>query len=92
MIVGFRHKGLERFYKTGSTKGIDAQHAEKLRRQLTVLGVSVEPGDMDMPGWRLHALKGDRQGEWAVRVSGNWRLIFEFSAGDATNVDYDDYH
>ena len=63
MIVGFRQKALERFHKTGSTKGINAQHAEKLRRQLTMLEISVEPADMDMPGWRLHPLKGSRKGE-----------------------------
>jgi proteic killer suppression protein len=92
MIVGFRHKGLERFYKTESTRGIDARHATKLRRLLTALDVSAEPADMDLPGVRLHELKGDRKGEWAVWVSGNWRLVFTFEAGNAASVDYVDYH
>ena len=92
MIVGFRHKGLERFYKTESTRGINAQHAAKLRRLLTALDVSAEPVDMDLPGVRLHELKGDRKGEWAVWVSGNWRLVFTFEAGNAAAVDYVDYH
>jgi proteic killer suppression protein len=92
MIVGFRHKGLERFYKTESTRGINAQHAAKPRRLLTALDVSAEPVDMDLPGVRLHELKGDRKGEWAVWVSGNWRLVFTFEAGNAAAVDYVDYH
>ena len=92
MIVGFRHKGLERFYKTGSTRGINAQHAAKLRRRLTALDISTEPADMDLPGARLHDLKGDRKAEWAVWVSGNWRLVFAFAGGNAASVDYVDYH
>lgn len=92
MIVGFRHKGLERFYKTGSTSGINAQHAPKLRRLLTALDISAEPADMNMPGARLHELKGGRKGEWAVWVSGNWRLVFTFEGGNAAAVDYLDYH
>jgi toxin HigB-1 len=92
MIVGFQHKGLERFYKTESTRGINAQHAAKLRRLLTALDVSAEPADMDLPGVRLHELKGDRTGEWAVWVSGNWRLVFTFEAANAAAVDYVDYH
>jgi proteic killer suppression protein len=92
MIVGFRHKGLERFHKTGSTKGINAQHADKLRRQLAMLEISIEAADMDTPGWRLHPLKGDRKGEWAVWVSGNWRLVFTFEGTNTTAVDYEDYH
>jgi proteic killer suppression protein len=92
MIVKFRHKGLERFYKTESTRGIDAQHAAKLRRLLTALDISAEPADMDLPGARLHELKGDRKDEWAVWVSGNWRLVFTFEGSNVAAVDYVDYH
>jgi proteic killer suppression protein len=92
MIVGFRHKGIERFYRTGSTSGINAQHAGKLRRLLTALDISAEPDDMRLPGARLHELKGDREGQWAVWVSANWRLVFTFAGSDVTEVDYVDYH
>ena len=92
MIVGFRHKGLERFYRTGSTSGINAQHAARLRRLLTALDISTEPADMNLPGSRLHPLKGERKGEWAVWVSGNWRLVFAFEGSEVTAVDYVDYH
>lgn len=92
MIISFRHKGLERFYRTGSTSGINSQHATKLNRQLTLLDGSSEPADMNTPGWRLHPLKGDRRGEWAVWVSGNWRLVFSFERQNAVGVDYEDYH
>jgi proteic killer suppression protein len=92
MIVGFRHKGLERFYRTESTRGINAQHAAKLRRLLTALDISSDPADMDLPGARLHELKGDRRGQWAVWISGNWRLVFAFEGGNAASVDYVDYH
>lgn len=87
MIVGFRHKGIERVYKTGSTRGINAQYAGKLRRLLTALDISAEPDDMKLPGARRHELKGDRNGQWAVWVSGNWRLVFTFEGNNVTEVD-----
>jgi proteic killer suppression protein len=92
MIVGFRHRGVERFYQSGNTSGINAQHAEKLRRFLTALDISAEPDDMKLPGARLHQLRGDRKGQWPVLVSGNWRLVFRFVGRDVTDVDYVDYH
>lgn len=92
MILRFRHKGLEEFYNTGGTRGIDAQHAGKLARLLSALDISAEPDDMKLPGTRLHELKGGRKGQWAVWVSGNWRLVFTFEGSDVTDVDYVDYH
>jgi proteic killer suppression protein len=92
MIRRFRHKGVERFFRSGDTSGIDAQHAARLRRLLTTLNRSVGPAGMSLPGYRLHRLKGERAGQWAVSVSGNWRLVFEFEGDDATNVDLVDYH
>jgi proteic killer suppression protein len=92
MIMRIRHKGLERFFRTGDTSGINAQHAERLRLLLTTLNVSADPDGMNMPGFRLHLLKGDRKGQWAVKVSGNWRLVFEFDGENATDVDLVDYH
>ncbi len=92
MIGGFRHKGLERFFRSGDTRGINAQHAARLRRLLTTLNTSTGPAGMNLPGYRLHRLKGERQEQWAVSVSGNWRLVFEFEGENATDVDLVDYH
>lgn len=91
-ILKFRHKGLERFFTQGTTSGIRANHAGRLRLVLGRLNVAVEPRDMALPGLQLHPLKGDRKGSWAVRVSGNWRVTFRFSGSDVKDVDYEDYH
>lgn len=92
MIQSFAHKGLERFYRTGSTSGIQAKHAERLRLILSNLDQAEGPEDMDLPGLALHQLKGQRQGVWAVKVSGNWRVTFRFVGRDAERVNYEDYH
>ena len=92
MIRSFKHKGLERFFLTGSKGGIRAEHADRLRIILGRLSASVAPRDMNLPGLALHPLKGDRKGTWSVRVSGNWRVTFTFVGKDADAVDYDDYH
>ena len=91
-ILRFRHKGLERFFTTGSTAGIQAKHRDRLRLILGRLAVAREPRDMDLPGLVLHPLKGTRRGTWAVRVSGNWRVTFSFNGSDVDTVDYEDYH
>lgn len=92
MIVSFRHKGLEAFYRTGSTRGIQAEHAKKLARVLTLLDAAREPGDVDFPGSRLHPLKGDLRGYWSITINGNWRIIFCFDGENVELVDYLDYH
>jgi len=92
MIRRFRHKGLKRFFSNGATSGIQAKHAAKLRRLLTALNTATTPADMNAPNYRLHQLTGDRKGQWAVWVSGNWRLVFEFAGADAVEVDLVDYH
>ncbi|MFZ0420576.1 MAG: type II toxin-antitoxin system RelE/ParE family toxin [Candidatus Sulfotelmatobacter sp.] len=92
MILSYRHKGLKKFAKAGSKSGIQAKHAEKLRRLLTALDVASRPEDMNAPGSNLHSLKGTLEGHWAVTVSGNWRLTFAFHGEDAIFVDYQDYH
>jgi len=92
VIKSFRHKGLRRYYETGSTRDIQAKHANRLRMQLAALDTAVEIADLDIPGYGLHPLKGDRKGIWAITVSGNWRLTFEFSDGNAYLLDYEDYH
>jgi proteic killer suppression protein len=92
VIRSFRHKGLERFFREGSKAGVQAAHAPRLRLQLGRLDAAGSPADMNLPGWRLHPLKGELQGFWAVSVSGNWRLTFAFEGVDAILVDYVDYH
>ena len=92
MIKSFSHKGLKDFYETGSQKGIQPEHAPKLSRMLDRLDASTSPQDMDLPGYRLHELKGDKRGCWPVTVNGNWRMTFYFEDQDAYLVDYVDYH
>lgn len=92
MIRSFRHKGLETFFRSGSKKGILAEHANRLVRILDRLDAAQELRDMNYPRSGLHPLSGDKKGQYAVKVSGNWRVFFEFSDGDAYLVDYDDYH
>ena len=92
MIHGFKHKGLAKFFQTGSKAGIQAQHAERLELILGRLSAATSPKDMGLPGLELHPLKGDRKGVWAVKVSGNWRVTFIFVEKDADDVDCEDYH
>jgi len=90
--LSFRHKGLERFFYTGSKRGILPEHAQKIERILDRLDASVSPMDMNLPGYRLHELKGQDAGRWAVTISANWRITFEFANQNAFLVDYQDYH
>jgi proteic killer suppression protein len=92
MIKSFKHKGLEKFYSKGTTAGIQAKHAKKLRMQLAALDTAQLIDDLDIPGYRLHPLKGQREGIWSITVSANWRLTFEFSGGNVHILDYEDYH
>lgn len=92
MLKSFRHKGLRKFCETGGTAGIQARHASRLRMQLAALDTAQTIDDMDVPGFRLHALKGKLRGRWAISVSGNWRITFEFRDGNAFVLDYEDYH
>jgi proteic killer suppression protein len=92
VIRRFKHKGLEKFFTTGTKSGIQTQHAERLRVVLARLSAAVAPADMNLPGLDLHQLKGHRKGTWAVKVSGNWRLTFTFVGKDADAVNYEDYH
>jgi proteic killer suppression protein len=92
MIISFRHKGLKTFFETGNKAGIRAKHAERLRLILARLNVVTEMRDMNLPGLKLHKLEGKYAGFWAVEVSGNWRIIFQFDGHDILQVDYLDYH
>ncbi|MFB7143435.1 type II toxin-antitoxin system RelE/ParE family toxin [Agrobacterium deltaense] len=92
MIVSFRHKGLEAFYRSGTTKGIQPAHAAKLGRILTLLEVAAGVPDLNLPGLKLRPLKGDMRGHWSIWVNGNWRVTFRFLDSDVELVDYQDYH
>ena len=92
MIISFRHKGLEAFYRTGSTKGIQAAHGAKLEMILVMLDAAAKPQELNLPALRLHPLKGDLKGHWSVSVSGNWRVTFRFVGADVELVNYQDYH
>ena len=92
MIKIFKHKGLKELFETGSKKGIQAGHARRLRLILIRLHSSQTPEDMDLPGFKLHPLRGNLKDHYAVTVSGNWRVVFKFDDNDAVGVDYIDYH
>jgi toxin HigB-1 len=92
MIRSIRHKGLKRLYDDDDPRSVKAEHIEKVRDILVRLDATVVIADMDMPGFKLHPLKGDRKDFWAVTVRANWRVIFRFEDGDAQDVDCVDYH
>lgn len=92
MIKSFKHKGLKLFFESGSTKGIQAKHARKLKMQLTAIDTAFHVEDIDLPGFRLHELKGGRKDIWSITVNGNWRITFEFRDGNAYILNYEDYH
>ncbi|WP_419787310.1 type II toxin-antitoxin system RelE/ParE family toxin [Pseudodesulfovibrio sp.] len=92
MIKSFKHKGLEKFFRTGSTKGIQAKHAVKLEDILDSLHAAEDVQDMNLPGFNLHPLSGKLKEHWSVKVSGNWRVTFYFEDGHAYVVNYLDYH
>ena len=92
MIKTFKHKGLKKFFETGSKAGIQAKHDRKLRMQLAAIDTATIIDDVDLPGFKLHPLKGDRDGIWSITVNGNWRVTFEFIDGNAYILNYEDYH
>lgn len=93
MIVSIHHKGLRIFYETGNSRRLSAELVPKIRRILTAIDEANEPEEIGLfPGWRLHPLTGDMQGFWSVTVTRNWRIIFRFEDGNASELDYLDYH
>jgi proteic killer suppression protein len=92
MIKEFKHKGLKLFFETGKTTGIQARHKSRLRMQLIALDTAQTIEDMDIPGYRLHKLKGARKNLWSITVNKNWRLTFEFTDNDVYILNYEDYH
>ncbi len=92
MIQSFRHRGLRRFFETGSPAGIPAAHARRIAAMLVQLNEADQPSDLNMPGWKLHPLKGEKAGRWAVSVNANMRLTFAFDGKNAVDIDLEDYH
>lgn len=92
MIISFQHKGLEAFYLSCSKAGIRPDHARRLQLQLTALDHATRPEDLNVPTWKLHALKGKLSGYWAMTVNANWRLTFRFVGKDVELLNYQDYH
>ena len=92
MILSWRHKGLRLFFETGSTSGIRPDHAKRLAHVLTVLNRATTAEEVNLPGWRLHQLKGELSGYWSITVTANWRVIFRFVETDVELVNYLDYH
>ncbi|CCY25433.1 plasmid maintenance system killer protein [Brachyspira sp. CAG:484] len=92
MIKSFKHKGLEKFHKTGSTKGIQAIHARKLKQLLSMLEAMTTTDDLKLPSLRFHQLQGDKQNLYSITVQANWRLTFEFDNENVYILDYTDYH
>ena len=92
MVRSIRHKGLKRLYEDDDARGVIAEHAVKLRDILARLDAAASADDMDLPGFRLHPLKGEMKGFWAVTVRANWRVVFRFAGDEVVDVDYIDYH
>jgi len=92
VIRAIRHKGLRRLYEDNDPRGVRSEHPAKLRDILARLDAASAVADMDLPGFRLHPLKGEWKGSWAVTVRANWRVIFRFAEDEALDVDYIDYH
>ena len=92
MIKSFRHKGLKKFFETGIRTGIQPKHAKRLRMQLAALETAQSIEDLEIPGFRLHALNGGDKGRWSIWVNGNWRITFEYIDGHVYVLDYEDYH
>ncbi|MGL1932205.1 MAG: type II toxin-antitoxin system RelE/ParE family toxin [Desulfotalea sp.] len=92
MIKSFKHKGLKKFFLTGSKVGIQGKHANKIRMQLAAIDTASEIDDLDLPNYQLHSLQGDRSNIFSISVNGNWRITFEFIDGNAYILNYEDYH
>ena len=92
MIKSFKHKGLKKYFESGSVSGIQPKHQRKLRMQLAAIDTAQEIDDINLPGFKLHPLKGNRDGIWSITVNGNWRVTFEFVDGNAYILNYEDYH
>ncbi len=91
-IQTIRHRGLQRLYARGDANSVRADQAERIALALADLDSASKPSALDLPGYRLHPLKGNMKGYWSISISANWRIIFRFEEGDAYDVDLVDYH
>jgi proteic killer suppression protein len=92
MIRTFRHRGLKHLFQDGDASKVRADQVGRIADVLAHLDTALRPADVDLPGYRLHPLKGDRKGYWSISISGNWRIVFGFEDGDVFEVDLVDYH
>jgi proteic killer suppression protein len=92
MIKSWKHGDLKEFYETGSTRKVNPQHEKRLRERLRIIDLAEQIEDINLTGYKLHPMKGERRGIWSITVSGNWRITFEFKDGDAWILNYEDYH
>ena len=92
MIKNFLHRGAQQFFESGTTRGVRADWTKRLQVRLAVLDAAEEIADVDLPGWKLHELKGDRAGTWAIKLTANYRVTFRFENSDALDVNVEDYH
>ena len=92
MITSIRHRGLKQLYERGDRSGIGANMRDRVERILLVLDQGETLADMDIPGFRLHELTGDRKGTWSIRVTGNWRVTFTYADSNVYDFDLEDYH
>lgn len=92
MIRTFRHKGLKELFEAGTSKSIPADMRKRIRRRLDVLDAAENVDGMNVPGWNLHPLKGKRAGDWAITVTGNYRITFQIEDRDVFSLDLEDYH
>ena len=92
MIIKFKHKGLKKLFESGYTSGVNPQHTDRIRKILALLETSDTIDDLDLPGLKLHNLKGKKKDTLSVKVSGNWRITFKIKDGDVFEVNYEDYH
>ena len=92
MIKSFKHKGLERLFTKGSASGVQADYAPRITLILDAIDAAEQVNELDLPGFLLHRLKGEKRNLWSVRVSANWRITFEFENGDARILDLEAYH
>jgi toxin HigB-1 len=92
VIKSIKHKGLKKFFNRGISAGVRTDHVSRLQTRLAVLDAATSLDDIQVHNWGLHQLSGDLEGQWSIRVNGNWRLFFEFEDGDVYLLDYDDYH
>lgn len=92
VIKSFRHKGLRQYWEDGKSKGLNQAQVPRIRRMLSALDVAELPDDLNLPGYRFHALKGKEKGRYSIRVTGNWRMTFAFEGVDVVILDLEDYH